>query len=468
MNSQIATVIACFVILALFALGRDRSAQTSKVLWIPAVWLLLGASRNVSEWFHLGAPVASSDRYVEGSPVDQLILAGLFLIALIALIRRRQLGAIIRSNPVILVYFAYCGVSILWSDYPGVSARRWIKSLGDVTMALIVLTDPEPLAALRRLFARVGFILVPMSILFIRYFPNLGRTYSRAGATSWTGVGTDKNALGMVCLIFGLASVWYFFDRHAKAMATRKHGPVVAHGAFLAMVVWLLVKANSATSFVCFFVAAGVISLTSRPSIARRPAIVHLLVAGVLAVSVITLFTQSTDLVGFVGRDSTLTGRTDIWDLALGMNTNRLVGTGYESFWVGERLETIHREWPQAPNQAHNGYIEILLNLGWVGVTLLVVVLLTGYWRLVAALGRQERTASLGLAYLVVSCIYNCTEAAFKMMHPSWIALLIAITAVPKAPVPKALPARKGGFAPLVPTVSALPGLRWERNSAHE
>ena len=75
-------------------------------------------------------------------------------------------------NAPILLFFSYCAVSILWSDYPDVALRRWIKALGDLVMVMIILTDPEPLAALKRFLARTGFLLVPVSVLLIKYYPD--------------------------------------------------------------------------------------------------------------------------------------------------------------------------------------------------------------------------------------------------------------------------------------------------------
>ena len=42
-------------------------------------------------------------------------------------------------------------------------------------MILIVVTDEQPVAALPP-FSRPGFILLPLSLLFIKYYPNLGRS----------------------------------------------------------------------------------------------------------------------------------------------------------------------------------------------------------------------------------------------------------------------------------------------------
>ena len=75
----------------------------------------------------------------------------------------------------ILIFFPYCALSILWADYPLVAFKHWNKGIGDLVMVLVVLTDPEPAAAFKRLLSRLGFVLLPLSILFIKYYPSIGR-----------------------------------------------------------------------------------------------------------------------------------------------------------------------------------------------------------------------------------------------------------------------------------------------------
>src|SRR5207237_1755038 len=148
----------------------------------------------------------SADQYLEGSPLDRNILTGLLAIGLIVVLGRRQkVAEILRANPLILLFFFYCGVSVLLSDYPDGAFKRWIRAIGDFMMVLIVLTDLNPSDAINRLLSRVGFLLLPLSILFIKYYPALGRTYD-PGFGFWTpvytGVTTNKNELGYICLIF--------------------------------------------------------------------------------------------------------------------------------------------------------------------------------------------------------------------------------------------------------------------------
>ena len=174
---------------------------------------------------------------------------------------------------------------------------------------------------------------------------------------------------------------------------------------------------------------------------ARKPAFVHAMVFGVLGVSISALFLNiGTGMLEEMGRDATLTGRTAIWHAALSLVQNPIVGMGFESFWVGPRYDEMATLTDMPLNQAHNGYIEVFLNLGWIGVALLALVLIAAYGRIVSALRRMTPVASLRLAYFMVAICQNFTEASFKMMHPAWIAFLIAAMAIPDAPRPDELP----------------------------
>src|ERR1700721_251780 len=138
--------------------------------------------------------------------------------------------------------------------------------------------------------------------------------------------------------------------------------------------------AHSMTVLSCFVMASGLLLATSLRSVARRPWLVHVMIFAVLAVSVGTLFLDlGSGLLTTMGRDPTLTGRTDIWKLVLGMTGNPLVGTGFESFWLGQRLAKMWSVYWWHPREAHDGYIEVFLNLGWLGVLLFSIVLITSY-----------------------------------------------------------------------------------------
>src|SRR5208282_6115394 len=83
------------------------------------------------------------------------------------------------------------------------------------------------------------------------------------------------------------------------------------------------------------------------------------------------------------------------------------------------------------PNEAHNGYIELFLDLGWVGLAFFGLVLVTGYRNVIRAFRQDPDAGRLRLAYFVVAVVYNFTESATRIMHPVSILFLLAILAIP-------------------------------------
>src|SRR5436309_11331288 len=241
MSPSTATAVFGSIILALFLFDRDRKSRVSLALWFPVAWLSIGASRMVSQWLGV-APADSAEQYLAGRPLDAQIFAGLLVAGLVVLFARgARARTFLSKNKPVLVFLLYCAASILWSDFPFVAFKRWTKAVGDLVMVLVVLTDPEPTAALKRFIARLGFLLIPLSILLIGYYPGVGWSYiPSTGAPYYMGVATGKNGLGIVCLVFGLGSLWRFLEALHSEEHPRRTGPLIAHGAVLTMALWLL------------------------------------------------------------------------------------------------------------------------------------------------------------------------------------------------------------------------------------
>ncbi len=465
MPPSVATVLFAGVVLGLFALDRDRHARTSKALWLPVVWVSLAGSRMASQWFGLANTVRSVDQALDGNPLDRNILAGLLVAGLIVLFRRPQVGSLLRANWPILAFFSYCAVSTLWSDFPDVAFKRWTKAVGDLVMVLIILTDPDRSGALKRVLAQIAILLVPASILLIKYYPQLGQVYSgQEGKVRYTGVTMDKNMLGVVCLVSGLGCAWRLVDAYRHRAGIRK-GPLIAQGLLLAMVLWLFQSAQSMTSLACFGLAAGIMVATSFPALVRKRVVVNLLVVSVLCFAFAVLFLGAgAGLVETMGKDSTLSGRTGLWNILLSINENSLLGAGFESFWLGTRLEKLWSLYWWHPNEAHNGYLEVFLNLGWIGVGLLALMIATGYRNVVRALGSDPDTGSLRMAFFVAGTAYGLTEAAFRLLCPVWIVFVLALTAVPKVVSARPSAVRPGRDPDVTPGTSR-PSTRPQANN---
>jgi O-antigen ligase len=145
-------------------------------------------------------------------------------------------------------------------------------------------------------------------------------------------------------------------------------------------------------------------------------------------ISLVIFLGGTASVVHTLGRNSTLTGRTDIWAAVIPMAPNPLLGAGFESFWLNPRVtQRLGELMPGLPlNEAHNGFIEVYLELGWVGVVLITWIMLDGYRRSVKAFRREPLLGGLLVAYILCAMIYSITEAGFRMMHPMWIFFLLA------------------------------------------
>jgi O-antigen ligase len=358
--------------------------------------------------------------------------AGLLVLALrapkhILVNRQFELGLV--ANLAFLLFFLYCAISIAWSDYPTVAGKRWIKALGDLVMIAIILTDRNPRFAMEWLTSRLAFAIMPLSILLARYFSGIGRGYDRwEGTVIYTGASNNKNMMGMTCLVLGISLTAYFLRLVRRADWKDYLGPLAAYGMTIVLLLWVLWLVRSMTSIATLALVCGLMLAMAFTPWLRNRALLGMAVGILLAASVYGLILNpGAGLAASLGKDATLTGRTDLWRLVLSMTVDPMIGAGYESFWLGDRLERLWSIVWWRPNQAHNGYLEVFLNLGWLGIFLLGLVLLTGFGKMLALISRDQDEGMLRVGIFVAILVYNLTESAFKLQHPLWLFLLWAI-----------------------------------------
>ena len=133
-------------------------------------------------------------------------------------------------------------------------------------------------------------------------------------------------------------------------------------------------------------------------------------------------------ILGVLGRDMTLTGRTDLWADLLKEPINSLVGSGYHTFWLGERAERYWEMYQYRPNQAHNGYLETYLNSGLIGLSLFLIMLISVGRRLKHEfLYGNKNWAAISFCFFIVALLTNWTEAFFNRQSIIWIVMIIAM-----------------------------------------
>jgi O-antigen ligase len=197
------------------------------------------------------------------------------------------------------------------------------------------------------------------------------------------------------------------------------------------MISWLLFVAKSATSLAATFIGILMIISLGLPGIKKNPKLIkiYFLVSVIIFMIVHLSFDIFAVVTTSLDRDMTLTGRTELWEDLIKMGTNPLIGTGYESFWLGDRRSFLwaQEQYRWHPNQAHNGYLEIYLNLGFIGLILLTGIIYSVYKNInVKLLSLHDFDYQiLRMTFLVVTLIINVTEAYFKGINLLWFIFLL-------------------------------------------
>jgi O-antigen ligase len=379
--------------------------------------------------------IGASD-YMEGSPLDRIIFLLLIIIGLIILARRQIDWKFIFSNNVALVVLiAFQAVSIVWSDYPFIGFKRWIKAFGDFVMVLIILTEDDPEDGIKTIIRRLAYVHIPLSIVMIKYFPHLSRSFDAwTGMGSYKGVATSKNILGNICLVCGYYFIWSIITQFKNGIfKTNKINILIQVSIFL-MTLWTLRLADSATSLGALVASSILLIILGTGPLKRiTPYFGTFIIISVFLFTFLQLTFNIVEVViTMLGRDMTFTTRTDLWAVVLSIKINPIIGAGYESFWLGERLKTIWSIFWYRPNQAHNGYLEVYLNLGFIGLSLLILFIINTFKHAKSELINNFDFGRFRMTYLVILLLYNVTEAQFKGLSLIWFIFILLAIEVPK------------------------------------
>jgi exopolysaccharide production protein ExoQ len=416
--------LAAFIITAFIAWLFRRHAKeetgVSNTIWIPFIWFAIGASRPIVYWLASGNNASSASGTGDGSPIDRLIFL-ILLFAGIGTLLKRQIdwSNVSRNCGWLLAFYGYLLLSTIWSDYSFISFKRWIKDVGDVVMILVILTDSKPEEAIRWVLIRTVYLLVPVSVLFIKYYPELGRYYSKwTWETAYCGVSMSKNGLGALAMLSGLVMLWQMVDIHRTRRPSKSWTYIWPDLVVFFMCIWVLNLAGSSTAIACFILGILVFFCSRLDIVDRLSRHSGLIVGSSATLMIFTTLNEGFrgTIAGALGKNSNLTERTVIWDWALNLDTNPLIGTGFASLlltYANEPLVAIDHL-----SHVHNGYLHTYTNTGLIGVFFILAILLTAGRNVALQLARKSNSRYFLLSLLLIALFYNYTEVAFNRTHP--------------------------------------------------
>jgi O-antigen ligase len=433
----VALAIALALSLVCLVSEKRQTVGVSAALWLPTLWMMRVGSRSLGYWLpgslsSLGDPVALS----------LLTVAGFAVLGA----RSQRLGPLLKRNPTFLLFLLYISLSVFWTgDLPD-AFKRWFRAVGDVTMALIVLTEMKPLSAFVSVMRRAVLVLMPLSLVICIFFPELGV----GGRGEWVGVTVDKNWLGVLCAV-STASVllnWLMRKQRPELAADIRLAGVPFEIVYLPLSLFLLwggggsPESRSSSAVVLLVLMIG---LFYGAAYVRRKQIhvgflVTTIAAAVLVFQVLPEVTGHRTLMDHIiedvlHKDVNLTDRTDLWPILIDKGMQHpWLGAGFDSFFSDEMQKAIFEELAHAsgtyfsPNQAHNGYIQVFVNLGFVGLILLALMIVSGFRGIRGIMQSDFDWGRMRLTLLLFVLVSNHTEAS--LTRPTefvWFLFLLAV-----------------------------------------
>ena len=356
----------------------------------------------------------------EGSIVRKLQWITLFGWAFIFAwkIRFKFLSDYLWGNLFLWLLLAFATLSLAWSPVPVNAFRQIIQFFGVLLICYVVSVYAQ--GYVHRLYELCFFLLITVlvvSLLTVLVHPVQGKESLAGIEGAWRGILEQKNTLGIAS---GVSLLFWVYVQTTKPLK-----PTIAL-IFLAIIVTCLLGSRSSSSLFFGLTSLGVYLALYKDHI-KAPVIffrvfLMVLLAFVLlnlifffyANRVISFSDIAGPFSGIFGKSSDLTGRADIWVLMWqSISQHWLVGMGFASFWLG----------PGGPSQfisdilqwtvptAHNGYLEILNELGVVGMCLFVLMLMGHLRNMIQIFYFDRHQASLHFAILLVFLISNFSES---------------------------------------------------------
>jgi exopolysaccharide production protein ExoQ len=355
--------------------------------------------------------------YTEGSYILQIQFGSIFVIgAWLAWRNKNTSLANVRSmNLLLLLLVLYCLLTVIWSPYPTVTLKRVTQLVGLIIVAIAI---APPIGRAQQLISTMlatftGLIL--LSIVVVLTVPSIGIDAQLNHA--WRGIFPQKNGLGAVA---ALSTIFWIQQMYVKRLPLI----ICILGGLMSLFILIMTKSTTAL-LVCMFCAGLYIWIRKR-HLADYFATTRLILIGIIFLSAcLILFYMFESRLPtwseifypihyFSNKSSDLTGRTDIWQLVLlEINLHPWQGIGYGAFWLGEGspsqyiIDVLH--W--IPLQSHNGYVDILNELGIIGLALFTGTCIWHTVNLVRLLKLDREETAIHSVLFVYILLSNVSES---------------------------------------------------------
>ena len=415
------------------ALSRVGGAGGLVVLSI-LFWLIF--YQNLPDNLGLNS-MASEETVPAANTPDRIIKACMIAMSVYVIATRWSLTRLLAKNinAGAAAFLVLAALSAVWSIEPAATILRFI-SLASIVLICFAISLAgwhrqrfQQLAIPPLMFILVASLAI--GIIFPDEIKELGNDISQKDA--WHGITLTKNQFGMTASLGVLICVNRWLAREGRTSWA-------IAGAAVAFVCLILSRSNA--SLLATMLGVLFMVLVMRvPMIKRRYSthVVGAIFATILLYELVIqnvipgAYTLLAPIRSLTGKDATFSARTMIWDVVKEhIQAAPYLGTGYGAYWVGPVARSPSYVFTYLmyfyPTEAHNGYLDVVNDLGYVGLICLLVFLFS-YMRQALQLMRIDRNqAALYLALLFQQMVMNMSESEWFSRDSTFTILILAMT----------------------------------------
>jgi exopolysaccharide production protein ExoQ len=347
-------------------------------------------------------PTTTNKRKIAVEVGIYLITAGLILVN-----SRKFLGLCWRHQ-LLWLLLVLALFSAFWSDDPGFTFRRSLVLIASTSFGIYLATR-YTLREILRMICIAGAVVAVASYVLVWRRPEWGIA---SGATDgdWQGIFSQKNTLGR---FMALQMMAFTFGGFAEKGVWRL---LCIAGCLLCLPLLIMSKDGTAhISIPVLMASLFLFQLARKRSLLRMLALLSTTAATVAGV--LLMVTEPKSLFLMLGKDSTLTGRTEIWSMVWQKFLQRpWFGYGYSAFWLGKdgkQSAAIAQALHWVVPHSHNGLLDVLVQVGLVGLTLFFAGYVVFFCRALRCARASKTLLGLfPLSYLTFMLLFNLSEGS--------------------------------------------------------
>lgn len=318
--------------------------------------------------------------------------------------------------------------SATWSQVPSRSVIFFIFTLLNTLFAVYLSKRFDPEQQLE-LFTIVGIAICFLSLLTVAVLPNAGIDHKGLGGdygAAWQGIFPHKN-ISAVVLVYFVATVLTYKRGVRNFRAARAF--------ILAVMLLLIVMSKSRTGWIVTALTMGFIWMIRRVQRLGKIEKIFAFIVIPIVATVLGIFVYANlqDILPMLGKNATLTNRIPIWNASIASALKRpMLGFGYSAFWIGfkgEQVNTAMMANDPGLMNAENGILQLWLELGFVGVAMMVGLLIRtcrNGWLCITRGGRDTATEWY-LALLFITVLSVGDGDKFMLPHTlEWALYVLA------------------------------------------